>query len=76
MSMCSQVRHLFSSVLLDAAVDVAQPSSCQHVGCLLVDQRVKVSLNLENVGENGLKSSSSLHCELVVLVVNGDPLCY
>lgn len=74
--MCSKVLHLFSTVLLDAAVDVAQPSSGQHVGCLLVDQCVKVSLNLENVGESSLKSSSSLHCELVVLVVNGNPQCY
>lgn len=63
-------------MLLDTAVDVTQSSSGQHVGCLLVDQSVKVSLDLENVGESGLKSSPSLHCEPVVLVVNREPLCY
>lgn len=63
-------------MLLDTAVDVAQSGSGQHVGRLLVDQSVKVSLDLENVGESGLKSSRSLHCEPMVLVVNGEPLCY
>lgn len=67
---------LFSTVLLDTAVDVTQSSSGQHVGCLLVDQSVKVSLNLENVGDSGLKSSPSLHYEPVALVVNGESQCY
>lgn len=34
-------------MLLHAAVDVAQSGSGQHVGCLLVDQGVKVSLDLK-----------------------------
>lgn len=55
---CS-MRDLFSTVLLDAAVDVAQSSSGQHVGRLLVDQSVKVSFDLENVGESELKSGPS-----------------
>lgn len=63
-------------MLLDTAVDVAQSGPGQHVGCLLVDQSVKVSLDLENVGESGLNSSPSLHCAPVVLVVNGGSLCY
>ena len=50
-SACGEVLHLLGAVLLHTAVDVAQPGSGQHVGRLLVDQSVKVSLDLENVGE-------------------------
>lgn len=35
--------------MLHTAVDVAEPGSGQHVGRLLVDQSVEVSLDLENV---------------------------
>lgn len=55
MSTCCLVLHLFGTVLLDTAVDITQPSSSQHVGCLLVDQSVKVSLDLQNEAESGLK---------------------
>lgn len=41
--------HLLSTVLLDAVVDVTESGSGQHKGGLLVDQRVEVSLDLENV---------------------------
>lgn len=54
--MVSLESHLFGTVLLDTAVDVTESGSGQHVGRLLVDQSVKVSLDLENVGERGLKS--------------------
>ena len=40
------VSDLLGAVLLHAAVDVAESGSGQHVGRLLVDQRVKVSLDL------------------------------
>lgn len=62
-STCSLVLHLFSTVLLDTVVDITQSSSSQHVGRLLVDQSVKVSLDLENVRESGLKSIPGLHRE-------------
>lgn len=74
-SMCSSVLHLLRRVLLDTVVDVTQPGSCQDVGGLLVDQRVEVSLDLQSVGESGLKFRPSLHCEPQLLVVNGEPLC-
>lgn len=38
-------------MLLDAVVDVTEAGSGQHIGGLLVDQRVEVSLDLENVAE-------------------------
>lgn len=70
----SLVSHLFGTVLLDTAVDVTESSSGQHVGRLLVDQSVKVSLDLENVGERGLKSFfRACNVGPMVLVVNGNP---
>ena len=51
---------LFRAVLLDAAVDVTDSGSGQHVGRLLVDQSVKVGLDLGNVGE---KSGLKTQCE-------------
>lgn len=42
------VLYLLSTVLLHTAVDVTEPSSCQHVWRLLVDESVKMSLNLQN----------------------------
>lgn len=70
----SSVSHLFGTMLLDTAVDVTESGSGQHVGRLLVDQSVKVSLDLENVGERGLKSFFRA-CDVgpMVLVVNGKP---
>lgn len=50
------MRDLFGAVLLDAAVDVTQSGSGQHVGRLLVDQSVKVSLDLKNAGERAAKN--------------------
>lgn len=38
-------------MLLDTAVDEAQSRSGQYVGCLLVDQSVKMSLDLQNESE-------------------------
>lgn len=62
---------LLGAVLLHAVVDVAESSSGQNIGGLLVDQGIKVSLNLENVGERVAKWSPGLYCELMVLMVNG-----
>jgi len=53
-------------MLLDTAVDVTQLGSGQHVGCLLVDQGVKVSLDLEHVGESGLSIMSRWYLWLIV----------
>lgn len=47
-----KMRDLLGGVLLHTVVDVAQSSPCQNVGCLLIDQRVKMSLDLENVRES------------------------
>lgn len=41
---------LLGTVLLHTAVDVTESGSGQHVGRLLVDQGVKVSLDLEKRG--------------------------
>lgn len=49
------VLYLISTVLLHAAVDVTQPSSRQHVWRLLVDESVKMSLDLENLKEKQIK---------------------
>lgn len=63
-------------MLLDDAVEVTQSGSGQHEGRLLVDQSVKVSLDLCNVGESGLASCPSAHCEPMVLEANREPRCY
>lgn len=42
---------LFCAVLLHTVVDKTQSSSGQHVGRLLVDQRIQMSLDLKNAGE-------------------------
>lgn len=65
------VLYLLITVLLHAAVDVTEPSSRQHVWRLLVDESVKMSLDLQNV-EKQIK----IHRETVIwiiLVANGGP---
>lgn len=57
------VLYLLSTVLLHAAVDVTEPSSRQHVWRLLVDESVKMSLNLQNV-EKQIK----IHRETVIWI--------
>lgn len=58
---CGLVLYLLSTVLLHAAVDVTEPSSRQHVWRLLVDESVKMSLDLKNV-EQKIK----IHRETVI----------
>lgn len=53
--MWGSVLYLLSSVLLHAAIDVTEPSSRQHVWRLLIDESVKMSLNLENVEEEQIR---------------------
>lgn len=73
--MWGPVLYLLSSVLLHAAVDVTEPSSRQHVRGLLVDESVKMSLDLENVEKQQIKiHSGRLRCESPLLVLNGEPL--
>lgn len=55
--------YLLSTVLLHAAVDVAEPSSRQHVWRLLIDESVKMSLDLQNV-EKQIKN----HREIVIWI--------
>lgn len=42
-------------MLLDAVVDVAESGSGQHIGGLLVDERVEVSLDLESVADGQIR---------------------
>lgn len=62
--MWGSVLYLLSSVLLHAAIDVTEPSSRQHVWRLLVDESVKMSLDLENVEEEQIK----IHSEPVIWI--------
>lgn len=72
------VWNLFWAVLLHTAVDVAQSGSGQHVGRLLVDQRIKVSLDLKREGEESEERlrTDPVHCEPMVLLLNGESQRY